>query len=151
MLDPDEPQSFQEAWWDPDLIAREKWQDAICLEFKQMLDMGVWRQVSRKDCPQDCRLVCCRWVFKVKCNGVYHATLVAKGFSQIPGMDFTDNFSPLVNDVTFRVVVARKLIENLKGKVVDIDNAFFNGDLEHEIYMKIPVGSSSKTVLEENC
>ena len=25
MSDPDEPQSFQEAWWDPDLIAREKW------------------------------------------------------------------------------------------------------------------------------
>ena len=24
MTDPDEPQSFQEAWWDPDLIAREK-------------------------------------------------------------------------------------------------------------------------------
>ena len=25
MSDPDEPQSFQEAWWDPDLLAREKW------------------------------------------------------------------------------------------------------------------------------
>ena len=25
MSDPNEPQSFQEAWWDPDLIAREKW------------------------------------------------------------------------------------------------------------------------------
>ena len=24
MSDPDDPQSFQEAWWDPDLIAREK-------------------------------------------------------------------------------------------------------------------------------
>ena len=25
MSDTDEPQSFHEAWWDPDLIAREKW------------------------------------------------------------------------------------------------------------------------------
>ena len=25
MSDPDGSQSFQEAWWDPDLIAREKW------------------------------------------------------------------------------------------------------------------------------
>ena len=31
----------------------------------------------------------------------------------------------------------RRVIENLKGEVVDIDNAFLNGDLEHEIYMKI--------------
>ena len=71
---------------------------------------------------------------------MYHARLVTKGFSQIPGVDFTDNYSPVVNDVTFRVVVARMIIENLKGKVVDIDNAFLNGDLEHEIYMKIPEG-----------
>ena len=141
-----------------------------------MLDMGVWRHVKREDHPNDHRLVGCRWVFKVKRNGVYHARLVAKGFSQIPGVDLTDNYSPVVNDVTFSVVVARMLMENLKGKVVDIDNAFLNGDLEHEIYMKIPegydevinqrcgqrrlfnfaegnisIGSSSKTILEENC
>ena len=25
MSDPDEPQSYQEAWWDPDLVATENW------------------------------------------------------------------------------------------------------------------------------
>ena len=99
-----------------------------------MLDMGVWTHVKRIDHPNDHRLVGCRRVFKVRRNGAYHARLVAKGFSPIPGIDFTDNYSPVVNDVTFRVVVARMLTENLKGKVVDIDNAFLNGDLEHEIY-----------------
>ena len=42
MSDSDEPQSFKEAWWDSDLVAREKWQEAIHLEFKNMLDMVVW-------------------------------------------------------------------------------------------------------------
>ena len=79
MSDPDEPQSFQEAWWDPDLISRENLREAICLEFKNMLDMGVWRHVKRNDCPNDHRLVGCRWVFKVKRNGVYCTRLVAKG------------------------------------------------------------------------
>ena len=101
MSDPDEPQSFQEAWLDPDLIAREKGQEAIDLEFKKMLDMGVWRHVKRRDCPNDHRLVGCIWVFKVKRNGMYQARLVVKSFSQIPHVDFRDNFSPLVNDVTF--------------------------------------------------
>ena len=78
MSDPDEPQSFQEARWDPDQIAREKWQEPIHREFKKMLDMGVWRHVKREDCPNDCRLVGCRWVFKVKRNGVYHADLWQK-------------------------------------------------------------------------
>ena len=154
MSDPGEPQSFQEAWWDPDLVARDKWQEAIHLEFKKMLDIGVWRHVKRKDHPNDHRLVGCRWVLKVKWNGVYHARLVAKGYGQICGRDFTDNYSPVVNNVTFRVVLARMLIENLKGKVVDIDNAFLNGDLEHEIYMKIPEGYDeviNKDVDNEDC
>ena len=44
-----------------------------------MVDMGVWRHVKRKDCPNHHRLVGYRWVFKVKRNGVYHGRLVAKG------------------------------------------------------------------------
>ena len=119
-----------------------------------MFDMGVWIHVKRKDHPNDHRLVGCRWVFKLKRNGVYHARLVAKGFSQILGRDFTDNYSPVVNDVTFRVVVARMLSENLKGKVVGINNEFLNGDLEHEIYMKIPEQYGevrSKDVNKEDC
>ena len=51
--------AFEDSWWDPDLIAREKWQEVIHLEFKKMLDMGVWRHVNRKDHPQDQRLVGC--------------------------------------------------------------------------------------------
>ena len=60
MSDPDEPQSFKEVWWDHDLIAREKWREAVCQEFRKMLDMGVWRHVKREDHPNDHRLVGCR-------------------------------------------------------------------------------------------
>ena len=66
--------------------------------------------------------------------------MVAKGFNQIPGLDFTDNFSPVVNDVTFRVVLTQMIIEKWDAKIVDIDNAFLNGELGHEIYMAIPEG-----------
>ena len=51
-------------------------------------------------------------------------------------------------------MVARMLIKNLKGKVVDIDNAFLHGDLEHEIYMKIPEGYDeviNQEVDKEDC
>ena len=30
------------------------------------------------------------------------------------------------------------IIEKWDAKIVDIDNAFLNGELEHEIYMAIP-------------
>ena len=32
------------------------------------------------------------------------------------------------------------IIEKWDAKIVDIDNAFLNGELEHEIYMTIPEG-----------
>ena len=39
MSDPSEPQTFQQAWWHPDLEAREKWHDGIRLEFNKMVSM----------------------------------------------------------------------------------------------------------------
>ena len=37
-------------------------------------------------------------------------------------------------------MITQMIIEKLNAKIVDIDNAFFNGELEHEIYMAIPEG-----------
>ena len=36
----------------------------------------------------------------------YRACLIARGFSQIPGLDFSENFSPVVNDITFHIALA---------------------------------------------
>ena len=66
--------------------------------------------------------------------------MVAKGYSQIAEEDFTENFSPVINDMTIRIILTRMILEGLDAKVVDIDNAFLNGDLDHEIFMKIPEG-----------
>ena len=138
MCDPNEPQTFQQAWWNSDKTARDKWCEAIRLEF--MIKMGVWRELNKEERNANKRLVGSKWVFKIKRNGVYRARLVPKGFSQIPGEDFTENFSPVINDMTFRIVQTRMILEGLDAKVVDINNAFLNGDLDHEIFMKMPEG-----------
>ena len=49
MCDPNEPQTFQQAWWDPDKNAREKWYEATRREFNKMIKMGVWRKVSKME------------------------------------------------------------------------------------------------------
>ena len=130
MCDPNEPQTLQQAWWNSDKDAREKWHEAIRLEFNKMIKMGVWREVERN---ANKRLVGSKWVFKIKRNGVYRARWQ-------PGEDFTENFSAVINDMTFRIVLTRMILEGLDAKVVDIDNAFLNGDLDNEIFMKMPEG-----------
>ena len=76
-------------------------------------------------------------MFKKKRNGVYRARLVGLGYSQIPGVDHKDNFSPVVSNTTFRCVMVLALMNNWEMEVVDIETAFLYGILEEEIFMKI--------------
>ena len=46
-----------------------------------------------------------KWIFKEKKNGVFRARLVAKGYDQIAGVDFQENFAPVTSDVTFRMLL----------------------------------------------
>ena len=75
-------------------------------------------------------------VFKIKRDGTYRARLVALGYSQIPGIDYTDNFAPVAHDVSFRIALARMRVQKLDSLVMDVDTAFLYGDIEEEIFMK---------------
>ena len=66
--------------------------------------------------------------------------MVELGYSQIPGVDFTDNFAPVAHDVSFRIVLARMLVEKLDSLVMDVETAFLYGEIDEEIFMNSPVG-----------
>ena len=91
------------------------------------------------DVPKDRGLIGCKQVFKIKRDGIYRARLVALGYSQVPGVDFTDNFTLVVNDVTFRVALTRMMMEDLNCMLMDVETAFLVGEIEEEIYMEVPV------------
>ena len=135
-----EPSKFREAWDHEDPEQRQKWRDAIRKELRDMTNRGVFRKVKRASMPQGKRCVKNKWVFKVKRNGVFRARLVACGYSQIPGVDFQEHFAPVVNDTSYRIMIATMMLMGLKAKIVDIETAFLHGNLEEEIYMDAPEG-----------
>ena len=100
-----EPKNFNEAWFHSDPTQKDKWREAILKEHRDMDSRQVWQKIKRSDIPKDRRLVKSRWVFKVKRNGVFRARLVACGYSQIPGVDYSANYSPVINDITFRMLL----------------------------------------------
>jgi hypothetical protein len=57
-------------------------------------------------------------------------------------VDFTESFTPVLNDVSLRLMLISKLIWNMKSTVVDIETAFLHGNLDKEIYMDVPKGLS---------
>jgi hypothetical protein len=50
---------------------------------------------------------------------------VACGYSQIPGIDFNESFSPVIHDVSFQIMFIAKLICNLEAYIVDVETAFY--------------------------
>ena len=89
-----------------------------------MINRGVWRKIDKMKIPENRRLIGNKWVFKIKRDGTYRARLVALGYSQIPGVDFTDNFAPVAHDVSFRIALARMMVEKLDSLVMDVETAF---------------------------
>ena len=136
----DEPTSFEEAWYHGNVDKQMKWREAIGKELTCMETCKVWTLIKKCEIPKDRKPIGCRWVFKEKRDGTQRARLVALGYSQVAGVDFFNNYSPVIDDSSFRIILL--MIEKLKLEAwsIDIETAFLNGDLEEEIFMKIPQG-----------
>eukprot|EP00253_Pinus_taeda_P027486 PITA_27486 len=91
--------------------------------------------------PKGRSVVGCKWVFKLKwkLDGSierYKVRQVAKGYSQVEGIDFHEIFSPVVKLVSIRTMLALIALLNLELEQLDVKIAFLHGDLNEEIYME---------------
>ena len=116
----------------------DEWQKACQYEIDTLHKNDTWELV---DLPAGCKAVKSKWVFKLKANGCFHAWLVAKGFMQIPGIDYDETFSPAAHFESLRLLLALAALEDWHIHQMDIKLAFLNGMLDEEIYMEQPQGS----------
>lgn len=132
--------SLQDALAGPE---KEQWKMAMAEELQSFKENDAW-ELSNP--PQDVRVVQCKWVLRKKydCdnNIRFRARLVAKGFSQVQGVDYTDTFSPVVRHTTLRLLFALSVQLNLDITHLDVTTAFLYGILEEDIYIQIPEGFS---------
>ena len=137
-----EPDKFNEAWFHTDPEEQYGWRNAIEKELGDMhLRREIWDKMAIQDIPEGRKLIGSKWVFKKKKNGIYRARLCALGYNQVPGIDYTDNFAPVVNDITLRLVFLSWLNNPAwSAHVYDVETAFLYGELEEPVYMRIPQG-----------
>lgn len=105
-----------------------------------MEERKVWRKIKQSEMEKGRRCVKHKWVLEIKRSGIFRARLVACGYSQIPGVDFTQVFAPVAHDISFRMLVIAMIIFGYFAIIFDVETAFLMGDLSELIYMDCPKG-----------
>lgn len=70
----------------------------------------------------------------------FKARYVAKGYSQVEGVDFFETFSPTGKPASFCVFVAMAASNGWDIEQMDAVSAFLNCKCEEELYLELPDG-----------
>lgn len=133
VTDIDEPKNFKIASTD------SYWQQTMQEEHDALQSQRTWILVPS---PANRSVVGCKWVYKLKKNpdgsiARYKARLVAQGFTQEHGIDYSKTFSLVVRHSG---EAYSSLTHKWKLRQLGIKNAFLRGDLQEEVYMQQPKG-----------
>jgi hypothetical protein len=99
-------------------------------------------------CHPRVRSITCKWVYKVKTRSDdslerYKARLVARGFQQEHGRDYDETFAPVAHITTIHTLLIVASIRGWSISQLDVKNAFLNGELHEDVYMRPPPGYSA--------
>ena len=86
-----------------------------------------------------------KWVFRNKEDEYgmvtrYKAWLVAKGFTQIKGLDFGETYAPAARLESIHILLAFAAHHDFKLFQMDVKSAFLNGPLSETVYVEQPLG-----------
>jgi hypothetical protein len=106
-------------------------------EIQSLLDNHTW---SLAELPLGRSAIGSRWTYRIKRSPdgsieKYKARFVAKGFSQRPGIDYYEIYSPVIKLDSLRVILSMAASRDLSLTQLDVKTAFLYGDVTEELYM----------------
>ncbi|GJW94904.1 retrotransposon protein, putative, ty1-copia subclass [Tanacetum coccineum] len=113
--DLNEPPNYKAALADPE---SDKWLEAINMEMQSMKDNQVWYLVDLSS----------------------NAHIVAKGFTQTYGVDYSETFSPVADIRAIRIILAIPAFYDYEIWQMNVKTTFLNGHLSEDVYMVQPEG-----------
>ena len=129
-------QSYRQALKSPKLAA---WKESIAAELYLLHDkIRCWEIVPYPK-GRHHNLLRCHFVFKVKMKDGridrHKSRLVVNGSKQVPGIDYTDNFAPVVKLTTMPMFLAIAAVHSMYVHQLDVESAFIYSPLHEDVYM----------------
>ncbi len=143
--DPGTPKNDREAqksahWQD--------WKEGMWREFDNFIKRDAWQFMDRAELPEGARVLRTKNDYKLKTDPVdetknYKLRNVILGYEQIPGVDYSESFAPLVTDVSVRITLALSLYhgerdEDWAEEMIDVEAAFLNSKLDTKMFIELP-------------
>jgi len=131
-----EPTKVDEALTD------DGWILAMQDELNQFKRNDVWDLVPK---PEHKNIIGTKWVFRNKLNEQGEvirnkARLVAQGYSQQEGIDYTETFAPVARLEAIMLLLSYAVNHNITLYQMDVKSAFLNGVISEEVFVKQPSG-----------
>ncbi|KAL2621793.1 hypothetical protein R1flu_001998 [Riccia fluitans] len=116
------------------------------VSFNEASDNKTWELV---ELPKSKQVITCRWVYKRKEGSgtgekIFKAKLVAKGFTQRKGVDYSKVFAPIAKYLTIRLLLSLVCMFGLVLDQMDVVTTFLYGVLDEEIFMRQPPSFARK-------
>jgi len=123
-------------------LADPNWHDAMVKEFTALQANHTWDLVPL---PCGANIVIGKWVYRhmIHPDGTldrYTAREVLRGFTERPGLDLAETFSPVVKPATIRIVQFVALARDWQIHLLDVKNAFLYSALSEIVYCAQPSG-----------
>lgn len=120
----------------------EIWRNAMSCEITSLEGQHTW---DLTHLPPGKTALISMWVYKLKFNadGTVErpkARLVVCGNRQVEGVDYGETFAPVAKLTTVRTLFKIAAVKGWEVHQMDVCNAFLHGDLEEEVYMRLPPG-----------
>lgn len=143
------PNTYQEAIKTPQA---EQWKKAVLEELNLINTKKVYTLVNKSKIAKGNLIVESRWVFSVKLDPVtrkeiFEARIVAKGFTQKKGVNYLETYSPVARFESVRLVLCLSAMMNWDILHLNVKNAFLNGKIDHDVYLKAPNGTTKNNNL----
>jgi hypothetical protein len=104
------PKTFKQASESP---LKAQWMSAARREIDNFMKRDAWYKIKRTELPKGQKPLKVKWVFKVKENETreqrYKGRIVIKGYTKIPGVDYTKSFAPVATTSSINMIIASGL------------------------------------------